>query len=103
MKKTIILIVAAAFVSFAAYAQQWSPVGENIKTPWADQVDPSCPRPEYPRPHMVRGSWMNLNGLWNYGISDASAASCEAQGKILVPFALESDSKHHHQDLWEGN
>ena len=24
------------------------------------------PRPEYPRPRMVRDEWMNLNGKWRF-------------------------------------
>jgi beta-galactosidase/beta-glucuronidase len=39
---------------------------------------------------MVRQDWMNLNGLWNYAITDASSEAFDAQGKILVPFAIES-------------
>ena len=27
---------------------------------------PSIPRPEYPRPQMVRDNWLNLNGLWEF-------------------------------------
>ena len=89
MRKTV-LVAALALLTFGAMAQNWSPVGENIRTPWADQVDPSCPRPEYPRPQMVRGSWMNLNGLWNYAITSAEAADFTGEGQILVPFAVES-------------
>jgi beta-galactosidase/beta-glucuronidase len=39
---------------------------------------------------MVRADWMNLNGLWNYAITDAAADTFTAQGQILVPFAVES-------------
>lgn len=81
----------AAFMAIAvASAQEWAPVGDNIKTRWAADVDPSCPRPEYPRPQMVRGDWMNLNGLWDYGITAASADGFVPEGQILVPFAVES-------------
>ena len=89
MKRTIISL-AAAFMALTVSAQDWAPVGDNIKTSWAESVDPSAPLPEYPRPQMVRGEWLNLNGLWNYAITDAEASSFDAQGKILVPFAVES-------------
>ena len=79
-----------AALAVASYAQQWAPVGENIRSPWAEQVDPSNPLPEYPRPQMVRADWQNLNGLWNYAVTEAAAESFTAEGKILVPFAIES-------------
>ena len=90
MMKKVSLVFSAMTLAFGAIAQEWSPVGDNIKTEWVKDVDPSCPRPEYPRPQMVRGDWMNLNGLWNYGITSADAGSFMAEGKILVPFAVES-------------
>ena len=87
--KRLILSLAVALSAVMTYAQ-WAPVGENIRTSWAEQVDPSNPLPAYPRPQMVRPEWMNLNGLWNYAVTAASAESFETQGQILVPFALES-------------
>lgn len=86
----IALSAVMLFTSLFVYAQQWSPVGDNIRTPWAEQVDPAMPLPEYPRPQMVRGQWMNLNGLWDYSVTAADAENFDAQGQILVPFALES-------------
>ena len=87
--------IAAIFASLALFAsanaQQWAPVGENIRTTWADDINPAAPLPEYPRPQMIRADWMNLNGLWNYAITDASVvAAPETQGQILVPYAIES-------------
>ena len=77
-------------MTVATFAQKWAPVGENIKSPWAEEVNPAAPLPEYPRPQMVRADWMNLNGLWNYAITESSADYLKADGKILVPFAVES-------------
>ncbi|MBQ9891875.1 MAG: beta-galactosidase [Bacteroidales bacterium] len=68
----------------------WSPAGDNIKTKWASEVNPSAPLPEYPRPQLVRGNWLNLNGLWDYAITPEKATDFTAEGKILVPFAVES-------------
>ena len=89
MKKTI-LSIAMAFAVIASSAQQWAPAGDNIKSPWAEQVDPANPLPAYPRPQMVRADWMNLNGLWSYAVTEAAAETFDIQGQILVPFALES-------------
>ena len=71
----------------------WSPKGNHIKTRWAAQVDPDNVLAEYPRPLMQRADWLNLNGLWDYAITDqnGSPAAEDFSGeKILVPFAIES-------------
>ncbi|TWI80563.1 glycosyl hydrolase family 2 [Lacibacter cauensis] len=71
----------------------WSIVPGKITTPWAEKVNPANPLPEYPRPQFVRSNnWVNLNGSWEYAILSKSEQSIPAvtQGKILVPFAVES-------------
>ena len=88
MKKAILSICCAA-MALAASAQEWAPAGDNIRTRWAADIDPSCPLPEYPRPQMVRSEWRNLNGLWNYAVTPADAEYA-SQGDILVPYPLES-------------
>ncbi len=57
----------------------------------------STPRPEYPRPQMVRDQWMNLNGVWefqmDFGNSGKDRRLFEADkldSEILVPFCPES-------------
>ncbi|MCG2462522.1 beta-galactosidase [Flavobacteriaceae bacterium F89] len=89
MKKERILILAVLACSFLT--AQWKPAGNKIKTKWAAQVVPSNVLPEYPRPIMERGDWKNLNGLWDYSIQAmGEPAPQEYDGKILVPFAVES-------------
>lgn len=73
-----------------AETTEWAPQGNHIKTRWASKVDPECPLPEYPRPIMKRDAWQNLNGLWEYAITNANTPPSEFEGKILVPFAIES-------------
>lgn len=90
MKKILSSIFAILTISFQLSATDWAPAGDRIKTQWALEVDPSHTLPEYPRPQMVRSSWMNLNGLWDYAITPESAEYQGAEGKILVPFAVES-------------
>lgn len=70
----------------------WEIISDKIITPWASQVNPENPLPEYPRPQLVRGNWQNLNGLWEYAITNGKPGNQPAryQGKILVPFAVES-------------
>ena len=87
------LLVAVLFNVTNIFSQSdWKIAGNKITTPWASQVDPANPLPGYPRPQMVRKSWMNLNGLWQYVILPKSAVSIPSSfdGKILVPFAVES-------------
>jgi hypothetical protein len=91
-----ILTIAVLFMTLhanrqAAAAPQWQPTGDQIKTAWAEQVDPVSPLAEYPRPQLVRKQWTNLNGLWDYAISERDVRQPSAfAGKILVPFPVES-------------
>lgn len=88
MKRTLLSLIALG-VCIASNAQ-WAPVGNEIKTPWAAEVTPENVHPEYPRPQMVRENWMNLNGLWNYAITNLNTVPTYVEGEILVPFAVES-------------
>ena len=74
-----------------ATAQSYAPVGDRMATEWASKVNPSQVWNEYPRPMLVRDKWVNLNGLWDYAITAHDAARPTTwEGRILVPFALES-------------
>ncbi len=72
-------------------AQEWTPFGDRIRTSWAEEVTPANVHKEYPRPQMVRPEWKSLNGLWEYSITPKNSAVPEKfDGRILVPFAVES-------------
>ena len=91
MKKTALFLLAfLLFLSGNAIAQNWAPAGNHIRTPWAEQVNPAAPLPEYPRPLLQRNEWMNLNGLWNYAVLPLYASYAKADGQILVPYCIES-------------
>ena len=93
MKRSFLVFsVLIAFTgTIIAQNTTWKIAGDKIVTQWAQKVNPSNPLPEYPRPQMVRSEWKSLNGLWDYTIVPASDIIPKTfQGKILVPFAIES-------------
>ncbi len=58
--------------------------------------DPT-PRPEYPRPDLVRERWLNINGAWEFeldpgrsGIARGLPGADKLTGRIIVPFCPES-------------
>ena len=58
----------------------------------------NIPRPEYPRPQMIRNDWINLNGQWEFEIDHSVSGKArklyEAEhlaGHITVPFCPESE------------
>jgi beta-galactosidase/beta-glucuronidase len=90
--KTVLVAIILESIALFAYAQDgWKPANLRLSTKWSNQVSPANALPEYPRPQMVRSEWMNLNGLWNYAITDSTTfRPNNYQGKILVPYPLES-------------
>ncbi len=70
----------------------WHPADGPLMTRWAKDVSPTNALPEYPRPQMTRRDWQNLNGLWDYTITDkgVTAAPAAYSGQILVPYPIES-------------
>ncbi|SHF02490.1 glycoside hydrolase family 2 protein [Dysgonomonas macrotermitis] len=85
------LLVILFFASALGLSAQWKPAGDKIKTDWANKIDVNNVLPEYPRPIMERSDWQNLNGLWEYAILPLGQTEpARFDGKILVPFAVES-------------
>lgn len=89
MRKTIFLL-SVILLTGNMFAQ-WSPQGDKLKTKWAEKIDVNNVLSEYPRPIMERSDWKNLNGLWDYAILPIGQNEpSKFDGKILVPFAVES-------------
>ncbi len=61
-----------------------------LMTPWGERLDENCILTEYPRPQMRRNSYLNLNGRWEYAITDSDESPPRWDGTILVPFSPES-------------
>ena len=68
------------------------PFSSDLSTEWGETVDASNVWAEYPRPQLERTEWQNLNGEWSYSITEPKQTDIPTtwQGKILVPFCLES-------------
>jgi hypothetical protein len=97
MKRTSALALAVILIAVAIATCKsepvvtWTPAAGRLMTRWAADVGPANALPEYPRPQMVRESWLSLNGLWDYAVVDKAAPRPEKwDGRILVPFAVES-------------
>ncbi|MBQ4642139.1 MAG: glycoside hydrolase family 2 [Oscillospiraceae bacterium] len=59
----------------------YTPRGERLQTP---------PWQSYPRPQMKRESYVNLNGEWEFAVTQTADAPQNYPHKILVPFCPES-------------
>jgi hypothetical protein len=68
----------------------WKIAENPILTKWASEVDPLKPWLQYPRPDMVRNAWINLNGLWDYSVTQKGKKPEKWDGSILVPYPVES-------------
>lgn len=78
-----------------------------MQSRWAKEVNPRNALREYPRPQMERKNWQNLNGLWEYAITDSLQGFPPTyEGDILVPYPIESalsgvqKKLFPHQRLW---
>ena len=88
--KSILFAAACGLTAGAlAYAHAPSP----LMTTWGEKITPENAWREYPRPQMVRANWTNLNGEWDYAVTSVTntpGRPTKWDGKILVPFCLES-------------
>lgn len=69
-----------------------TPFRSELMTKWGEVVTQENAWTEYPRPQLVRNNWRNLNGQWDYAITavEDEETPKEWDGKILVPYCLES-------------
>ena len=61
-----------------------------LLTKYISELENNKPLQEYPRPQLVRDSYMNLNGLWDFEISKSSKLPVNYSLNILVPYCVES-------------
>jgi len=62
-----------------------------VKTCWGEKINKTEVLIEYPRPQMQRESYMNLNGIWEYAITDTEDYPSKLDGIIRVPFSPECE------------
>ncbi len=63
----------------------------ELLTRWGRGLDPDHVLEEYPRPQLVRSSYLNLNGRWEHAFTAADAAEpVTYDGPIVVPFSPEA-------------
>lgn len=102
MKKQV--VACCLFAVITSVSAQWKPAGDKIKTQWAEQINPASVLPEYPRPLLERTEWTNLNGEWEYAIKPrGEAVPATFDGKILVPFAVESSLSGVQKEVGDQN
>ena len=63
---------------------------DTLISKWGRALDADHVLTEYPRPQLVRDSYLNLNGSWDYAIRPDRENLAEYDGKILVPFSPEA-------------
>lgn len=57
----------------------------------AKNIDKNNVLKEYPRPQLVRDSYINLNGEWDFLLDEEENLPSKYEQKILVPFAVETE------------
>lgn len=62
-----------------------------MKTVWGEKLDKNNVLTEYPRPQMQRDSYVNLNGVWDYAITENGEYPQKFDGEIVVPFSPECE------------
>ena len=85
---------------------------EQLYTRWGRELNKEMPLSEYPRPQMVRDSYVCLNGIWDFEIDREAAFDEEEyskkeslEKKIVVPFVPESkasgiEDTAHMKKVW---
>lgn len=73
-------------------------VNKFLATEEKSDLNIESPLLEYPRKQFERDSYFSLNGLWSYSISK-DPNNYNLQGKILVPYCLESLNSQVQKEL----
>ncbi len=104
--KLLLIVLLALSPTFMFAQKPWKMKQAALMTKYSKDVDPNNVLPEYPRPQLERGEWLNLNGLWQF--QPAASFNEELpegalESELLVPFAIESAISgimEYHDYLW---
>ncbi len=77
-------------IVYEQVASKKGDIMHQLTTPFSEHLDKNNILQEYPRPNLKRKSYINLNGYWDYAITNTSNMPHVFDGKILVPFSPES-------------
>jgi beta-galactosidase/beta-glucuronidase len=91
--RRVVVVALLCCLAVHARADDWKPARGPLLTQWARNVKADKVHPEYPRPQLVRETWQNLNGLWQFAEAkegDKPPVGKKLDGQILVPFPVES-------------
>ena len=74
----------------------------SLTTEYIEKMDKNIPWNEYPRPSMVRDSFLCLNGEWDFCTTKNNSLPVGFNEKILVPFPPESLLSGLEREIPEG-
>ena len=80
--------IAEALSTFQFGKKKVTP--SRLMTVWGEALCPDDVLPEYPRPQLRRASYKNLNGYWEYSVTEGRSVPSVWDGRILVPFSPET-------------
>ena len=92
----VLVLAISGLAQSNARAQESPEADESIavsdlRTRWFDEALNGEGYHSYPRPRMVRREWLNLNGPWEYRVTESTAERPkDYTGSILVPYPIES-------------
>ncbi len=73
----------------------------HLTTAYEEKMNKELPWNEYPRPSLVRNSFLCLNGLWDFAVTKEKRAENYSE-KILVPFPAESRLSGYCKEIPKG-
>lgn len=63
---------------------------KTLYTGYGESFNKEAPLPDYPRPQLKRDSYLSLNGIWQFSMSQSECEPKEYKETIVVPYPPES-------------